>query len=289
MIVIPSIRGVLSSKAAASVDPASIPDLFLWLKADAGVTYDGSNLVSAWADQSGNGNNATAAVGYEPTYQNAGTSAVGYDSIYFNPAGSYDIDYDALTIPGTPFDAVTDCTIFVVARQLVAGPYANGQFFGQTGGGNNCPDSARRKLQMTGGYMFLQGCDGDYNGGVDPNIGESYYTDFPFTLYGIRPDSATGDAKITTIFNSNWNRDDGGGPIAVNAGRYDYTGTLNRGLIEAFGVPSGVDVMIGSGFSGGAENHKGEICEIVFYDRALSDTEFNQVIDYLNNKYSVYV
>jgi hypothetical protein len=33
--------------------------LSLWLKADAGVTLSGSN-VTAWADQSGNGNNATA-------------------------------------------------------------------------------------------------------------------------------------------------------------------------------------------------------------------------------------
>jgi len=40
---------------------AAIPQsgLSLWLKADAGVTLSGSN-VTAWADQSGNGNNATA-------------------------------------------------------------------------------------------------------------------------------------------------------------------------------------------------------------------------------------
>jgi hypothetical protein len=32
-------------------------NMALWLKADAGVTKDGSNMVSAWADQSGSGNN----------------------------------------------------------------------------------------------------------------------------------------------------------------------------------------------------------------------------------------
>ena len=42
---------------AAAFDPKSISGLFIWLKADAGVTADGSNAVSAWADQSGSGNN----------------------------------------------------------------------------------------------------------------------------------------------------------------------------------------------------------------------------------------
>ena len=41
--------------------------LSLWLKADAGVTTSGSN-VTAWADQSGNGNTMTAEIGAEPLY-----------------------------------------------------------------------------------------------------------------------------------------------------------------------------------------------------------------------------
>jgi hypothetical protein len=43
---------------SASAIPTS--GLSLWLKADAGVTLDGS-IVTAWADQSGNGNNASPA------------------------------------------------------------------------------------------------------------------------------------------------------------------------------------------------------------------------------------
>lgn len=45
--------------------PSSLGGLALWLKADAGVTLDGSNVI-AWADQSGNGKNATAIEA--PTY-----------------------------------------------------------------------------------------------------------------------------------------------------------------------------------------------------------------------------
>lgn len=43
----------------ATFDPKSITGLFVWLKADDGVTADGSNAVSAWTDQSGSGNNFT--------------------------------------------------------------------------------------------------------------------------------------------------------------------------------------------------------------------------------------
>jgi hypothetical protein len=46
-------------------DPKEIQGLSLWLKADAGVTLSGSD-VTAWADQSGNGRNATAIE--SPTY-----------------------------------------------------------------------------------------------------------------------------------------------------------------------------------------------------------------------------
>jgi len=42
----------------APFSPSDLSNLSLWLKADAGVTLSGLN-VTAWADQSGNGNNAT--------------------------------------------------------------------------------------------------------------------------------------------------------------------------------------------------------------------------------------
>ena len=41
--------------------PIPLANLKLWLKADAGITLNGSN-VSAWADQSGNNNNASQSV-----------------------------------------------------------------------------------------------------------------------------------------------------------------------------------------------------------------------------------
>jgi len=50
---------VASSGSGTPFSPTDLTNLSLWLKADAGITLSGSN-VTAWADQSGNGNNATA-------------------------------------------------------------------------------------------------------------------------------------------------------------------------------------------------------------------------------------
>lgn len=49
--------------AAPSVGPLGIAGCVLWLRADLGVTKDGSNKVSQWDDQSGNGHHAVQAAG----------------------------------------------------------------------------------------------------------------------------------------------------------------------------------------------------------------------------------
>ena len=45
---------LLSAAAFADPTPPSTSGMALWLSADSGVTMDGSNKVSVWADQSGN-------------------------------------------------------------------------------------------------------------------------------------------------------------------------------------------------------------------------------------------
>lgn len=49
---------VIFSQPRKKWTPKMLPNLKLWLRADLGVTLNGSN-VSTWADQSGNGNNVT--------------------------------------------------------------------------------------------------------------------------------------------------------------------------------------------------------------------------------------
>ncbi|MDD2710647.1 MAG: chitobiase/beta-hexosaminidase C-terminal domain-containing protein [Verrucomicrobiae bacterium] len=84
--------------ANASIPPAS--GMKLWLKADAGVTKDSSNLVSQWADQSGQGNHAVqTSSGAKPTLVSAILN--GQPVVRFNGSGNF------LSV-GTP--ASMDCT-----------------------------------------------------------------------------------------------------------------------------------------------------------------------------------
>lgn len=62
--------------------------LQVWLKADAGVTTSGSN-VTAWADQSGVGNNFTTGAG-TPVLLSAGSGINGLPAVRFNNGGGND-------------------------------------------------------------------------------------------------------------------------------------------------------------------------------------------------------
>ena len=58
---LPLNRKIFRHKApSAPFSPIDIAGISLWLKADAGVTVDGNDFVTAWADQSGNGNNCSS-------------------------------------------------------------------------------------------------------------------------------------------------------------------------------------------------------------------------------------
>lgn len=133
-----------------------------WYKADVGVTYDGSDLVSAWADQSGNSYDATVYdAGYEPLYVPNHYNSLPW--IYFNPDLSND-EKKLLITPAilplnydTPFTAIgvinanyTDLTQGGDAHRWLLqngdsgdwlagfdfGPYQDSEFFGSMFGKN---------------------------------------------------------------------------------------------------------------------------------------------------------
>lgn len=62
--------GIAGRNSVGGFSPLDPGGLVLWLRADAGVTVDGSNNVSTWTDQSGNGKDATqASASLRPAYQ----------------------------------------------------------------------------------------------------------------------------------------------------------------------------------------------------------------------------
>lgn len=73
-------KKVVVTFTVSPVLPAS--GMKLWLKADVGVTKDGNNMVSAWADQSGNGNDVTPYWTYQAQYVPAAIN--NWPALYFD-------------------------------------------------------------------------------------------------------------------------------------------------------------------------------------------------------------
>jgi hypothetical protein len=63
----PAISGLTTPPTTVFL-PSSIAGLQFWVRADLGITMDGSNNVSNWADQSGNGRDLTAATTARPLF-----------------------------------------------------------------------------------------------------------------------------------------------------------------------------------------------------------------------------
>ena len=95
-------------------------NLRVWLKSNVGVTYDGSNLVSGWADQSGNSLNAfQSTTTYKPLYVASNPSFNNQPTINFS-AGSDDF----LSLPiSALLNFSTGFTIYVVAKVSFANTF----------------------------------------------------------------------------------------------------------------------------------------------------------------------
>lgn len=90
--------------------PLDITGCVLWVRSTLGVTKDGDNLVSNWADQSGNNNDFTATDVPCPLWVDA--QQAGYPGIYFDGLADYMISVLTLNQPAT---------MFVVGEMLTTG------------------------------------------------------------------------------------------------------------------------------------------------------------------------
>jgi len=91
----------LTGSTASCFTPTSITGCKLWLDATRGITKDGSNKVSAWADQSGLGNNASqGSAGNQPTWVAPTSGTNGNAHILFASAST---EYMTANGAATPF------------------------------------------------------------------------------------------------------------------------------------------------------------------------------------------
>jgi autotransporter-associated beta strand protein len=221
-----------------------------WLRADAGVTVSGSGLVSAWADQSGQGNNASQT--------NASQQAqLVANAINGNPALSFNGIGDFYNLAGQVLTS-QQFTIFAVVSDTGTSSSGYREVFSNwdAATGNAIPSvflgtasnaSPNRSARLTG----------DLGGGT--GVGTITNPASPFVFTGV---SGASDASLYqngTLFASR------GFPLSSRnlAGPYvlGQQGTLN------------------------GEYWQGNIAEVLVYNRELSTVERQTVESYLEGKY----
>lgn len=248
MSVSGSRTAIRASSGGAPFSPADLSGLSLWLKSDAGVTLSGSD-VTAWADQSGNGNNASSSIGTRPTFVSNILNAK--PVLRFDGAGQK----MALTasIGGTEY------SIFIVCK-------------------NN---------DNTDGSMFLWSTDENFGKYIASITSEAYNASAvnKFILSESDAGGGEGDSIIawsSTAVNNNYfigtaTQNGGGKAYSNGSGGTDSLGT--------FIASNTFDLIGGYGFGYELD---GDVAEIISYNRAVTTVERQQVEAYLNTKYAIY-
>jgi hypothetical protein len=253
-------KGAIANSATISITAtSSVPVEFsitnglqLWLKADAGTTTNLNGGVTQWADQSTNGNNAVQLIDTQAPLLLA-------NAVNGRPALTFDGGDDFLEVADSDSISITgDLTTMFVVRftELSSGFKA---IWAKTL--NNQPAPTDIYVPTGGGtsrrLVFFRG-----NGIVNGSVASSQqFTAGTFLLAGVE----MGGTTVRHYFNGLPN---GSGSITAPVG--DANGTLRIGT-RADGVT----------------RMKGEIAEIVIYNRVLSTTERRSLERYLIEKYGL--
>ncbi|WP_010662751.1 T9SS type A sorting domain-containing protein [Marinilabilia salmonicolor] len=235
-------------------------NLVYWLRGDLGVS--GSNPISEWADQSGNGNDATP----DPDGPNQVVS------IEMN-------NQEVLSFDGSQELNITD----------------DGRI--NSGNGYNGDERTMALAFKTGSdvsgtqYLYEQG--GGTNGiGVFIKNNNVYVTIYNnngaerLTVY----ESVTANTKYVLSFN--WNK----GDLSAKLNNSLFSNQSSNGSISSINAHSG-DISIGftdggtrdenGGNQSGGANFRGEIAEIIYYDQSLLPAEEIAINDDLATRYGI--
>jgi Concanavalin A-like lectin/glucanases superfamily/PEP-CTERM motif len=233
-----------------------ISGLTNWLEANVGVTVDTSGHVSAWADQSGMGHDATQpSASSQPLLINNALN--GQPAVSFDGAGQF------LNIAGQPLTSQQFTIIAVVTNSRGSLDTGFQEVYS-----NWSSTTFERSvfLGTTGQSPVRARFTDDMGGATDPNhnqqgVGMIGNPASPFILTGL-----SGAADATIYQNSNLIADNGA-PLST------------RDLSSSDGL-----YRIGTQ-GGGMEFWQGDISEILVYNRALSPSELQQDWSYLDVKY----
>jgi hypothetical protein len=210
--------------------------------------------VTAWADQSGNGNNANVEnSGEEPTFVSSFSNskpAIQFDGVtqLLNVADSNSLDF-------------LNTSIFIVLKRTGVG-IGNEITFMKNGDALEDAGSYWQPAWLDGENMhFSVDNGGSYNRNsfVDISDGIARITDFTF-------DGTDFNIYVNGVQTATYN---------------DQVGNINitSGSLQIGGYNQSFDA---------AEYFNGQIAEVIMYNRAVTTTERQQVEAYLNTKYAIY-
>jgi hypothetical protein len=240
------------ANVAAQFSPTDLSGLSLWLKADAGVTLSGSN-VTAWTDQSGNGNNAIANTFEEPTFISSFLNG--------NPTIEFDGRGQIMQIAGTNSLDFLSISSFIVLKYLGQGTENNIVYIKNANAGSPQDEAMYGLVANNSDYVsFSQNVNGWSDHQTQIDIRDSIPRILSMTYDGINQ-NVYSNGSFSNTFNI-------GGNIATSTG-----------LLQIGGYNKSFD---------SAEYFYGQIAEIIMYNRAVTSTERQQVESYLNTKYAIY-
>jgi len=228
---------------------SSISGLSLWLKADAGITMGGGN-VNSWADQSPNGNNVIGVPTKKPSY--VSNAINGKPALAFNTS--------RMEGPGI-FSGSNPRTMFVVYYTDNAN-YASNSIVGQS-----------NLNAFTAGTSFILQARNDglnsnpYLAGLNNDLSGPPYENNVWKIAMADYDGATANLYSNGAL--------------VNSGTFSWN-TYNTGNCFILGC------FYDSNASSYLEYFSGKICEVIVYNKVLTQSEREAVENYLNSKYAIY-
>ena len=244
----------------APFSPTDITGLSLWLKADAGVTLSGSN-VTAWADRSGNGRNATP---NDPTNKPLFNASDKNGKPTISLTSMSDDIERVFTISSNPLGA-SGSTAFSVqyVEDVCDVGNDNGALFGNFGATINGDPQTQTH------YPYGPDC--------------FVYDSFATTL---RKEALTSPASISDAWSI----------YSVHSTSGEWKNYVNGALMHSDSSNTynnsigGNDttLYIGKQTGEGSFALKGKVAEVILYNLVLTAAERQQVEAYLNDKYAVY-
>jgi len=267
--------GVQTIRKVGGVAPL-IPQsgLSLWLKADAGVTLSGAN-VTAWADQSGNGFNASGNVaggGVNPAFESNVKN--GKPALLFGTGNTATI----LRTAPTTFGNSGEFTIFT-AHQY-----------------NNI-NNTWAELISKGDLASSEGTEFSI---AARHISSSAPTQSSFGVMGVVEGEEGLEYNWNYLFadpaSTNWSLICATQSIENDSQKYHINGSLvssSESVVEV--NPTNISIGIGNGGDDSTPRapsnggFSGYISEIIFYNREVTTPERQQVEAYLNTKYAIYL